>query len=110
MFVAYIFAASMLVEMMFSSLDAGTDNVLADRFVVNASKELRTDNSALAALDSAVSCSMLWSAWSVSMIFWEAPWSGTKMENVANSTLETVDAACDEIAPMGLEIMDSRYW
>jgi hypothetical protein len=32
------------------------------------------------------------------------------MENVANSTLETVDAACDEIAPMGLEIMDSRYW
>jgi hypothetical protein len=64
MFVAY----SMLVVMMFSSLDTRTDNMVKDEFPVNASKELRTDNSALAALDSAV-CSMLFSAWSVSMIF-----------------------------------------
>jgi hypothetical protein len=62
----------MLVEMMCSSLDAGTDNMVADIFAVNASNELRTANSDLAALDSAV-CSMLLSACSVSMIFCKAP-------------------------------------
>lgn len=102
MFVAYVLAASMLVDTIFCKVSIGTESILEYMSAVKESNELRMDKSAFAALDTAV-CSMLFRALSESMICCRAPWTGARIDDAADSTDDTVDEALDEIASMVFE-------
>ena len=102
MFVAYVLAASMLVDTIFCKVSIGTESILEYMSALNKSNESRMDKSALAALDTAV-CSMLFRALSESMICCRAPWTGAKIDDAADSTDDTAEEALDDIASTDFE-------